>query len=482
VTAAARFFVVLAVLAAGVAGLAFLRCETAPPEVALAGPIWLGRAPRDVSFTARDAGSGLRRLEVILETGEGARTLLETRAESGWLLGTAEEGPGEYTVSVAGQGLRDGEATLRVRATDWSWAHVFDGNTAEATVPVTIDTKPPRIAIESGLTYVQRAGAATVIYRTDGALARDGVLVDDVFFSGFPAPETVPAEPAGTEEVAPDEAGEVEAAKTAEADTAETREAGGGRRVAVFAVPRDGPSAPKIRVVATDLAGNEASRGWAVEFQDRVFPSVPVELPERFFQEKVPELAGAVGIDPSDVPGAFKIINEKVRAQNEARIAELTRAASEPRHFEGRFLQLKNSEVTSHFAEARSYRYGGQELSHSIHYGYDLASLANAPVTASNAGRVIFADDLGIYGNCVILDHGLGVTSLYGHLSGIDVAVGDLVEKEQTIGTSGATGLAGGDHLHFAILVGGVYVDPLEWWDARWMHDRVEARIAGAAP
>jgi murein DD-endopeptidase MepM/ murein hydrolase activator NlpD len=252
--------------------------------------------------------------------------------------------------------------------------------------------------------------------------------------------------------------------------------------VAVFAVPRDAADGPKIRVVATDAAGNETTRGWAVEFQDRIFANVPVELPERFFAEKVPELASAAGIDAADVPAAFKVINEQVRAQNEARIAEVARAASEPRHFQGPFVQMRNSQVTSHFAEARSYRYGGQEISQSIHYGYDLAATANAPVTASNAGRVIFAEDLGIYGNCVILDHGLGVTSLYGHLSGIDVSVGDLVEKEQVLGTSGATGMAGGDHLHFAILVGGVYVDPLEWWDARWMHDRLEARLAGSAP
>ena len=107
----------------------------------------------------------------------------------------------------------------------------------------------------------------------------------------------------------------------------------------------------------------------------------------------------------------------------------------------------------------------------------DLASTAHAPVLASNAGRVIFADDLGIYGQCVIVDHGLGVTSLYGHLSQIDVAKDELVEKGQTLGVSGATGLAGGDHLHFAILVGDTYVDPLEWWDPRWVETHIEARL-----
>ena len=134
------------VLVAGLAVLlsvAVVRCEGTPPELALEGPLWLGKQPRDVTFGARDPGSGLRRIEVVLESTGGARTLLETRAEGGWLLGTAKDDPGSYTVTLNAQGLRDGEATLRVRATDWSWAHALDGNTAEVAVPVTIDTKPP---------------------------------------------------------------------------------------------------------------------------------------------------------------------------------------------------------------------------------------------------------------------------------------------------------------------------------------------------
>jgi murein DD-endopeptidase MepM/ murein hydrolase activator NlpD len=103
-------------------------------------------------------------------------------------------------------------------------------------------------------------------------------------------------------------------------------------------------------------------------------------------------------------------------------------------------------------------------------------------VGASNAGRVVFADELGIYGNCVLIDHGLGVSSLYGHLSRIDVAPGDVVQRGQTIGLTGQTGLAGGDHLHFAILVGDTYVDPIEWWDPKWIRDHIDARLESPAP
>jgi murein DD-endopeptidase MepM/ murein hydrolase activator NlpD len=74
------------------------------------------------------------------------------------------------------------------------------------------------------------------------------------------------------------------------------------------------------------------------------------------------------------------------------------------------------------------------------------------------------------------------VQSLYAHLSTIDVKVGDTVEKGQALGRSGMTGLAGGDHLHFSMLVGGHPVNSVEWWDAHWIEDRVLRKIREAVP
>jgi murein DD-endopeptidase MepM/ murein hydrolase activator NlpD len=98
-------------------------------------------------------------------------------------------------------------------------------------------------------------------------------------------------------------------------------------------------------------------------------------------------------------------------------------------------------------------------------------------VPAANAGTVAFAEDLGIYGNCVIIDHGLGLQSLYGHLSQIDVKVGDTVTKGQIIGRTGTSGLAGGDHLHFDVLVSGQQVNPIEWWDPNWIKNNVTDKL-----
>ena len=121
------------------------------------------------------------------------------------------------------------------------------------------------------------------------------------------------------------------------------------------------------------------------------------------------------------------------------------------------------------YGDKRTYIYKGKTISHSVHLGYDLASNAHSPVEAANSGIVRFAGDLSIYGNTVIIDHGMGLMSLYGHLSVINISEGQKVSKGDIIGKTGSTGLAGGDHLHFGILIDGYEVSPLFWWDPHWI-------------
>jgi murein DD-endopeptidase MepM/ murein hydrolase activator NlpD len=189
--------------------------------------------------------------------------------------------------------------------------------------------------------------------------------------------------------------------------------------------------------------------------------------------------AGGPGGDPA---ASFDDVNTRLRAENEKRIRELLAQPAGAPRFDGGLEQWPNSQVTSRFAEKRTYFIGSTPVSKATHYGYDLATTTAAPVTAAQAGRVAYAGDLGIYGNCVLIDHGLGLATLYGHLSRLDVKQGDEVSRSQTLGLSGATGLAGGDHLHFAVLVGDTYVDPVEWWDARWVETHIRDRwVAQAA-
>jgi murein DD-endopeptidase MepM/ murein hydrolase activator NlpD len=215
---------------------------------------------------------------------------------------------------------------------------------------------------------------------------------------------------------------------------------------------------------------------------ERVFRSSELTLSDDFIERVARPLAEAAGLASDDPAATFRAVNEDLRARNEATIRERLAGSDLERQWGGAFQQLPGSQVMSRFAEHRTYLYRGKPISTARHFGFDLASTARAPVTAAGAGRVVMAEDLGIYGNCVVVDHGIGLASLYGHLSQIDVAVGDDVEQGARLGLSGETGLAGGDHLHFAFLVGDIYVDPLEWWDPKWVRSHVEVRLERSGP
>jgi len=109
--------------------------------------------------------------------------------------------------------------------------------------------------------------------------------------------------------------------------------------------------------------------------------------------------------------------------------------------------------------------------------GIDLASIAHSPIPASNRGKVVFAGDLGIYGKTVIIDHGFGLFSTYSHMSVLNVENGQMVSKKEIIGRTGSTGLAGGDHLHFGMLVHSTFVNPIEWWDEAWIKNNILEKI-----
>jgi murein DD-endopeptidase MepM/ murein hydrolase activator NlpD len=445
-TGRAVFLLVLAALAAATGAAAFLRCEGSAPTLAGPEEVFLGREGATLALEAADAGSGLREVRVVLAHAKGESPLAERGFPGTWLRGGDGSGTAaaiEVAVDAQALGLAEGSAFLRASARDWSWRGRLAGNETRLEIPVLVDLTPPRLRVENGLTYVRRGGSGAVVYAVEEATARDGVEVADAFFPGVPLPGAPVAE--------------------------------GLQRLAIFALPRNAPPDPPVRVVAVDRAGNRRTGGWATRFTERVFEEVPIALTPRFLDQKIPELARELGVRADANLAAFQEINTRVRAENEARIRELVATSAPEKLWQGAFLQLPNSQVTSRFAEHRTYLLEGQPVSEAIHYGYDLATTARSPIVAANRGRVVFAGDLGIYGQTVILDHGTGIATLYGHLSQLEVAEGETVERGRELGRSGDTGLAGGDHLHFAILVGGVYVDPLEWWDPKWVREHVEA-------
>jgi len=433
--------ILLVILLVGVGVLAWVRWEGDAPVIAGPDALVLGTAGGDLTLELDDQGTGLKDVRVAIDHARGEAVLVEQSFPGSIWAGAASRGPRtiEAQIDPKALGLPDGDAFVRVTARDWSWIDGFAGNTTELEIPLSVDRKPPRISVATGLSYVKRGGSGAVVYSVSRDSVRDGVSVGDAFFRGHPL--------------------------------------NGRQRVAIYAVPTDAPPDPQLRVVAEDAAGNSASADWPVVVKERTLPDAQVTLPKRFLESKVPPIAEANGIDTSDLDEAFRVINTELRRANEKRIRELLSDTAPEALWTGAFAQLPNSKVTSRFAEQRRYFVDGRANSEAVHYGYDLASTSAAPITVAADGKVAYAGDLGIYGNCVLVDHGLDVATLYGHLSRIDVEAGDVVRKGDPLGVSGATGLAGGDHLHFAILVGDTYVDPLEWWDDKWVKTHIDAQL-----
>jgi murein DD-endopeptidase MepM/ murein hydrolase activator NlpD len=404
---------------------------------------------------AIDAPRGeLTRLEIALEQ-QGTRTPLVSPGDSAATL--TQEGPDRVRVRRAiGRssvpGLRSGPARIVVTA---ARPVLYGMRTAESTATrdIAVRLEPPRVSVVSMHHYVNHGGAEMVVYRVSPPEAASGVRVGDVEYPGYPASG----------------AGAL-AGKTLTDPSL---------RVAFFALLHDQDRDTPMHLFARDVAGNTAR----AEFEHRVFPKPfrrsRIELDDRFLGRVVPailERARDLKAEGDDL-AKFLVINGELRRRNTETIAKLADQTAAEAQWSGPFQQLGNSAVQAAFADHRTYFYQGREVDQQVHLGFDLAVTANVPVVAANRGKVIFADDLGIYGNCVILDHGMGVQSLYAHLSSIETAPGQTVDKGQTLGRSGMTGLAGGDHLHYTMLVQGRAVNPVEWWDSHWIEDRVLRKL-----
>jgi murein DD-endopeptidase MepM/ murein hydrolase activator NlpD len=250
--------------------------------------------------------------------------------------------------------------------------------------------------------------------------------------------------------------------------------------VAYFALPMDASNAKtKIFIFARDEAGNENRISMPYNIKPKKFRSDKVNLGDSFLQQKMPEFQALTSLLQGKTNAeVFAYVNTTLRDENTKTIQNICNKSINKKLWEGAFLRMSNAKPTAMFGDQRTYLINGTSYGNAVHLGVDLASTAHASIEAANHGIVVFAGPLGIYGNTVIIDHGLGLFSLYGHLSSIEVTVGKNVKKQERIGISGLTGLAGGDHLHFSIVVGGQFVNPQEWWDSHWIEDNVMKKMA----
>ena len=346
-------------------------------------------------------------------------------------------------------GLSDGPAVIIVTAK----AGFFKETKEE--VSAVIDTVPPSIEVVKSPFLIYRGSGAFAVLTAKGA-ERVFVRLGNQSFSAFPAhPDSEPGlEPPESVIESP---ARVKILKKEKARA----------YLVFFPAPYEVADEESFFAVAEDEAGNQSIRALSTRLRQKQYGESSITIDESFVKQVlVPLMNEAELPDPA---GSFREVNEEWRREVLERLVELS-GKTEPRIlWEGRFLQMKNSKVMAVYGDRRTYFMNGEAISKSVHLGYDLASHSRAPVRAANSGIVKFAGELSIYGNTIIIDHGMGLMSLYGHLSEVTVETGENVKKGANIGRTGSTGLAGGDHLHFGILLHGQEVSPLYWWDAHWI-------------
>ncbi len=227
-------------------------------------------------------------------------------------------------------------------------------------------------------------------------------------------------------------------------------------------------------IVAIDKANNISRAHIPLYFKPKRYKKAKIVLKDRFLNGKVATFVSNVAPEISSKPilDQFVYINEIEREKNEKLIDKITSKTDNSmikNFIVKRFYPLKNAKRVATFGEFRTYLYKGKKISTSYHLGIDLASVARAKIRASNKGRVVFADFNGIYGNNMIIYHGLGLYTLFGHCSEFFVQKDDIVKRAEVIAKTGKTGMALGDHLHFGVYVQGVAVYPREWMDGHWI-------------
>jgi len=383
---------------------------------------------------------GVRKLRVRLTQNDAVSATGVEAPDDRWTFWRRSEQPRLFEVELSAdpkQGFRSGPARLTVEAV----SNDFRGRMDTLAREVQINLEPPRLSVTGDTMYLNQGGAGLVRFSVSGYWTEAGVRVGSYEFRSFPLP--------GQENAS--------------------------ERFCLFVFPWDVAATEQPVVFARNPAGEQVTAGFPHKVFAKNWRRRELPVTRAFLEKIVPRL------DPNgqgSLLDRFLHINREMRRANNQTLADL-RLQSEARQlWENPFEQLANTQVEALFADIRSYMYEGKKVDEQVHLGFDLSRTARAPVVAANHGKVVFAGELGIYGQCVVLDHGYGLQSIYAHLSEIAVQAGDEVKRRDPLGRSGETGLAGGDHLHFGMQIDGVQTNPLEWWDEKWIREKVLDRLA----
>jgi murein DD-endopeptidase MepM/ murein hydrolase activator NlpD len=433
-----KFFLVIPIVLIVIIAAAVYSLSSKPSVILAPAPAVVGDAtPIKVRV---ESSHGVRRLTAEIEQNGKRHKIYETiqPTRRGLLFRGSE--PPQTIAFTAGKKqapeLKDGPARLIVEAVSNDLA----AKSVSISSPVQINTQPPVVSADGAQHYINQGGSELVTFNVSGYWTEAGVRVGKYTFRSFPVPGKT--DPNASE------------------------------RFTLFAFPWDVPADTVPVVYARNPSGAESTAQFWFKVFPKKFRSRDLDLPDPFIQKAISELdPGGSG----DQIERFLKINRDMRSENNRYLTDLRLKTEPAMLWKGPFFRI--GKVESFFADQRSYMYKGKKIDQQMHLGFDLSDVQAAPVKSANSGRVIHAGPLGIYGNCIVIDHGYGLQSIYGHLRQIDVKTGDTVGKEQVMGKSGATGLAGGDHIHYSIQVDGVQVNPIEWWDEHWIKDRILSKL-----
>ena len=426
--------------------------EGKDPVVDIALPSLFLKKDYTMTLGVSDEGTGLRSLHVSLMKQGNEVKLLEKKYLPISILdifnttGILEE---QFSIPVESwrYGMSDGEAVIRILATDQSWRGWNKGNQTYIEKKVIIDTKPPKVKVLTRRHNVEKGGSGLVIYKVFEPDVKTGVKVGDHVFDGqsgmFSDPDI---------------------------------------HCAFIALSHKQGPGTDIAVIAEDVAGNTTRKGFYHYIRDKNFKKDTLNISQGFLDRKITDFEIGDQVVQARHPDnplldKFIHINSRLRQENVETILGYGKNSEAEMMWSGRFKRLPGSARRASFADHRTYRHKGKEIGKATHLGIDLASTSEAKIPAANGGKIVMAEFVGIFGQSVIIDHGFGLMSLYSHLSDIHVSEGDTVSTADIIGITGITGLAGGDHLHFSMMIRDVFVNPVEWWDASWIKNNITSKI-----
>jgi hypothetical protein len=412
------------------------------PTLTLNPPVDVIGAKTNLTVSAMDPDSGLKEVKVTLSQGPLHKVVLDRTFPPGGTKGQTVNLP--VTIQPQPLGFKEGKAKLVAEARDRSWRDFFQGRRVSLSKNVVVDLVPLKLTYQGASQLLYAGGTGVLCYHLNKDVKESGVSVDGHFFRGFPNPKGIK-----------------------------------GDYVVLFPVPQEGPRDFQVDLMAQPSLGTEVKQAVSLRDIPRKWRHSKIHLSESFLHKVATTLPVP---NPRDLLGSYLEVNRNLRKANAETFAKVCSHSNPKPLWVGAFKRFDGKRMAG-FGDRRTYFYQDKAVDQETHLGYDLASVVHSPVYAANNGVVVYAKLLGIYGNTVILDHGLGVYSSYSHMSKIDVKVGDKVAKGAVLGRTGATGLAAGDHLHFAINLQGEFVDPLEWWDPHWVKNQVaEVMIHAGAP